>query len=78
MGLFLIISNGNWGIMTAIDYMTGWPIAKAVKDVRAETVADFLVQKIFMHHAPPKEFLSDNSTNFLVNVVENYLQKLYT
>lgn len=78
IGLLPTTPNGNRWIITAIDYATGWLVAKAVKDAEAETVADFLVQEIFMHYGPPKELLSDNGTNLLANVVEHYLRKLHT
>ena len=60
-----------------IDYATGWPIIKVVKDIEIETVTNVLVQEIFMHYGSPKELLSDNGTNLLANVVEYYLRKLH-
>ena len=78
IGLLSAIPNENRWIITGIDYATKWPYAKTVKDAEAETIADFLVQEIFMHYGPPKELLSDNGTNFLANVVEHYLQKFHT
>lgn len=50
-----------------------WPTTKAIKDAEAETIADFMTQDILMHYGPPKEVLSDNTTNFLANIVEYYL-----
>ena len=78
IGFFPTTSNGNQYIITAIDYATGWPITKAVKNVEAETITKFLIQEIFMYYGLPKELLSDNGTNFLANVVKHYLQKLHT
>jgi hypothetical protein len=34
--------RGNIWIVTAIDYATRWPIAKALPDAKAETIADFI------------------------------------
>lgn len=56
----------------------GWPITKAVANLEAETVPDFLVQQKFMYYGLPKELLSDYVTSLLANVIEYYLQNLYT
>lgn len=65
--------------MTALDFIIGWPLAKAIKDTEAEKISHFLIQEIFMHYGPPKDSLLDNDTsNLLANVVEYYLPKLYT
>jgi hypothetical protein len=44
--------EGNCWIITAIDYATGWPIAKAVKDATKETIAEFIFHAtcIMEHH----------------------------
>lgn len=76
--LSLTTPNGNQWIITVIDYMTGWPITKTVKDMNAEMMIDFLVQEIFMYYAPHKELLSDNSTNLLANIVKYYLAKIFS
>jgi transposase InsO family protein len=68
--------NGNKWIITAIDYATGWPVAKAVPDAKQETVADFLHNDIFANYGAPREILSDNGPNLLGGVIENYLAKL--
>lgn len=46
--------------------------------MKTETIINFLVQKIFMHYVLPKEFLSDNDTKLLANIIEYNLQKLHT
>lgn len=61
-----------------IDYATGWPVAKIVKDIKAEIIANFLVLEIFRYYKLLKKLLSDNSNNLLANVLEYYLQKFYT
>ena len=61
----------------AIDYAKRWLIAKEVKDMEDETVANFLVQEIFMHYESLRELSSDNSINLLANIVEYSLCKLH-
>lgn len=57
--------------------MVRFPVAKVVKDMETEIVADFLVKKIFIYYGPNKELLLDNGTNLLVNIMEHYLLKFY-
>ncbi len=66
-----------WIIMT-IDYVTGWPVTKAVLNAMKATVADFLCDKIFTNYDSLRELLSNNSINFLSCVVIYYLKKLKT
>lgn len=56
-----------------IDYAKRWLVTKTVKNTEVETVANFLIQEIFMHYESLKELTSDNSTNLLANVIKYYL-----
>jgi transposase InsO family protein len=76
IGILPTTPNGNKWIITAIDYATGWPIAKATSDALASTVADFLHDEIFVHYGAPMELLSDNGTNIVGDVVRYYTQQL--
>jgi hypothetical protein len=40
IGRLPVTPNGNKWIITAIDYATGWPVAKAVPDATDEAAAD--------------------------------------
>jgi len=62
-------------ILTAIDFATSWPVAKAVKDATDEAVADFLFE-IYCQYGAFKELLSDNGTNLNSAIVEHYLAKV--
>jgi hypothetical protein len=42
--------NGNQWIIMAIDYATGWPIAKAIPVASEEAIADFIFTEIYMHY----------------------------
>ena len=52
--------------MTAIEYLTGWPVAKALLDARAETIiARFLHDEIAMIYGPFQVLLSDNGNTLV-------------
>jgi hypothetical protein len=48
--------DGNKWIITAIDYATGWPIAKALPNPTEEVIADFIFHKIYIHYGAPRKF----------------------
>ena len=72
--------KGNRYIIVAMDYFTKWPEARAVDNIRAETVAKFIYEDIICRHGVPKEILSDRGTSFVNQVIidalcENYQTK---
>ena len=66
--------NGNEWLVVAIDYLTKWPEAKAVKDKRAETIATFVTDEIICRHGVPNELTSDNGKEF-DNQLMRYISK---
>ena len=62
-----------------MDYFTKWPKARAISDIKADTVAQFIYEEIICHHGIPKEILSDRGTSFINQVIkklcENYQTK---
>jgi hypothetical protein len=69
---------GNRWIVTAIEYATGWPIAKAVPNAIKETIADFIYNEIYMHFGAPQEIFTDGGKNLWAEVVQEYLKKIGT
>jgi len=67
---------GNRWIFTAIEYLTGWPIAEALPNAKAETIAACIHDKITMVYGPPRELLSDNGSNLTGDVMTAYLRIL--
>jgi hypothetical protein len=67
---------GNRWIVTAIEYLTGWPIAKALPDAKAETIAKFIHNEITMVYGAPKELLSDNGRNLISKILHAYTNLL--
>ena len=68
--------DGNCWIITAIDYATGWPIAKAVKNATEETIAEFIFQEIYMQFGAPQEIFTDGGKNLWGGVVWEFLKKI--
>ena len=69
--------HGNRWIITAIDFATGWPLAKAVSDATAEQVGDFLFE-IYTTYGAFTELLSDNGANLNAEMIEWYLHRIGT
>ena len=70
--------HGNRWIITAIDYATGWPIAKAISKADEEAIADFIYNEIYMHYGAPQEIFTDGGKNLWGGVVQRYLDKIKT
>ena len=54
IGPLTITKKENRYIVTAMDYFTKWPIAKAIKEVTAKTVSKFIYEKIICEHGCPQ------------------------
>jgi len=65
--------RGNKYIITATDYLTKWPEARAVKHAKKEDIALFLWEEIICKHGCPRELLSDRGAAFLSKIVERLL-----
>ena len=70
--------NGNRWIITAIDYATGWPIAKAIPATTEDAIAEFIYNEIYMHFGAPQEIFTDGEKNLWGGVVQRYLEKIQT
>ena len=56
----------NKNILVMVDHLTKWPIAKAIHNKEATTVANAIFKKLILEHGSPEALLSDNgkeSTN---------------
>uniref|UniRef100_A0A158P4Y1 RNA-directed DNA polymerase n=1 Tax=Tetranychus urticae TaxID=32264 RepID=A0A158P4Y1_TETUR len=62
-------SYGQQYIVVCTDYFTRWIEVEAIGDLMAETIAEFLVNKIFLRHGCPKTILSDQGRNFISSIV---------
>ena len=69
-----------------VDHLTGWPIANAIPNKEATTVADAIFEKLILEHGTP-EVLSDNGKEFTNDTlayvcqefnIEQHFTSLYT
>ena len=54
----------NKDILVMVDHLTGWPIAKAVPNKEATTVANAIFENLILEHGTPEVLLSDNGKEF--------------
>jgi transposase InsO family protein len=72
VGPLPITENGNRYIVTAMDYFTKWPEARALKEATAEKVMEFIFEDIICRHGSPKRILSDRGTHFNNQLIEEF------
>jgi len=65
--------NGNKYLLVVNDYATRFPLAFALKTADAPTVAQVLVEKVFLEYGPPSVILSDRGSHFHNVLVEAIL-----
>jgi transposase InsO family protein len=70
--------NGNRWIITAIEYVTGWPVARALKEATEEEIARFIHEEIYTNYGAPREIISDNGPNLIGAGVAHYVKQLAT
>ena len=54
----------NKNILVMVDHLTGWPIAKAISNKEATTVANAICEKLILEHGVPEALFSDNGKEF--------------
>ena len=78
IGLLPRTPSGNCWLITAVDYATRWPIAKAVPNATSSVLADFVHNDIYMHYGAPKEIITDRGRNLWAPAMKEFLEKLKT
>ncbi|OBZ81563.1 Transposon Ty3-I Gag-Pol polyprotein [Choanephora cucurbitarum] len=78
VGPFPTSNRKNQYIITAIEYYTGWPIAKAVRRADSDTTVKFFYEEIFCNFGPRTKLLSDNGTHFSSEEVEKFVKFVNT
>ena len=56
--------HGNKNILVMIDQLTSWPIAVAIPDKEATTIAEAVSKSLILQHGCPEIILSDNGKEF--------------
>ena len=76
VGPLPITSRGKTCILTAVDYLSRWAEAKAVKQITAKDVAKFVYEDICCKFGMPLELLSDQGPGFRVELMEYLCNKM--
>ena len=69
-------SSGNKHILTIIDHLTGWPEAFPVPDKSADTIVSTFINQYLPVHMCSRYILSDNGTEFKIQLMDKVLQQL--
>ena len=75
VGPLPITENGNRYIITAMDYFTKWPEAKAVAEATAKETAGFIYEDIICRHGCPKRILTDRGSHFNNQMVNELMTR---
>ena len=75
VGPLPITERNNRYIVTAMDYFTKWPEAKALEKADAKEVARFIYEDIICRHGCTKKILSDRGSHFNNKIIESLLKE---
>jgi len=64
VGPFPETKQGNKYIIVATEYLSKWPVAQPLKDIKASTVAEFFHDSIICQYGAPKIILTDQGSSF--------------
>ena len=59
-----ISCNSNKNILVMVDQLTSWPIARAIPDKEATTIANAVYRDLILQQGAPEILLSDNGREF--------------
>ncbi|MCO5564639.1 hypothetical protein L7F22_018305 [Adiantum nelumboides] len=68
--------NGKHYILSAMDYMTKWPEAKASRGATSKDVCNFIFDYICCRFGVPLELVSDQGKKFRNDLIEDLVKKL--
>ncbi|GBC25422.2 DDE-type integrase/transposase/recombinase [Rhizophagus irregularis DAOM 181602=DAOM 197198] len=75
VGLLPVTKRNNRYIVTAMDYFTKWPEAKALETADAKEIARFIYEDIICRHGCPKKILSDRGSHFNNKLVKSLMEE---
>ena len=70
VGECLQTTSGNKWILTITDHFTRWPIAVAIPDKKASTVARVLYEHLVTEHGVPRKILTDQGKEFVNEAID--------
>ena len=75
IGEFLETDRGNKYVLTMVDHFTKWPIAIAIPDRKAETIARAIFEHLICEHGVPRKILSDRGQELISEVLKILYEK---
>ena len=75
VGSLPLTSQGNRYIITAVDYFTRWPKARAVPQVSAQQAAKFIYEEIICRHGIVDVIHSDQGMHFVNDLIKRLAEK---
>jgi hypothetical protein len=57
-----------------IEYVTGWPVARALKKATEEEIAQFIHEEIYTNYSAPRKIISNNGPNLIGTNVAYYIK----
>jgi hypothetical protein len=75
VGPLPLTDKRNKYIITAMDYLTKWPEARAIKMANAEEVLDFIYEDIICRHGCPQKILTDRGSHFNNQIITKMMEK---
>ena len=75
MGPLPLTSLGNRYIITAVDYFTQWPEARAVPQASAQQAAKFIYEDIICRHGIVDVIHSDQRTHFVNDLIKRLAER---
>ena len=75
VGPLPITKRNNKYIVTAMDYFTKWPEARALETADAKEIARFIYEDIICRHGCPKKILSDRGSHFNNKLAKSLMEE---
>ena len=68
--------DGHEFIITAIDYFSRWPFARAVSRITTDDIIEFLQQEVIPVIGVPQQVISDRGTQFISDSILEFYRRL--
>ena len=75
VGECLETTSGMKWILTITDHFSRWPIAVAIPDKKADTIARVLYERMVAEHGAPSKILTDQGKEFVNEAIETLCKK---
>jgi transposase InsO family protein len=74
LGPFPASAAGNVNVIVAVDYLTKWAEARAMKTATARDAAEFFVEEIVLRHGAPESVVTDCGKCFIADFTKQVMR----